>query len=116
MVKALLSVAVLASVLIGCEPPPARDQLLETAKNEIQAGQTDQAKVTLDRVRYYYPGDPEALYGLGRIAHKEGNLPQAMFFYRACLDSAPWHDRARLWLERAVVEAATEPEPFGYNY
>ena len=114
MGKAALMAVVLTGLLWGCAP--SREELLETGKNEFTAGRTEQAKATFQRTLYYYPGEPEAMYALGRIWHSEGNLPQAIFYYRSCLDSAPWHGRARIWLERAVVDAKSEPEDFGYNY
>ena len=115
MGKAFIAVAVLAALMWGCGAPTRQD-LLEKGKNEFMAGRSEQAKATFHRTLYYYPDEAEARYALGRIAHKEGNLPEAIFYYRSCLDSAPYHERARMWLERAVVEANTEPEPFDYNY
>jgi Flp pilus assembly protein TadD len=115
MGKAFIAAAVLAALTLGCATPTRQD-LLEKGKSEFMAGRTEQAKATFHRTLYYYPEEAEARYALGRIAHKEGNLPEAIFYYRSCLDSAPYHERARMWLERAVIEANTEPEPFDYNY
>ena len=114
MGKTVLMVVLLGGLLWGCAP--SREELLNTGISEFQAGRNEAAKVTFHRTLQYYPGDPEAYYALGRIWHQEGNLPQAIFYYRSCLDAAPWHDRARIWLERAVVDAKSEPDAFNYNY
>jgi predicted Zn-dependent protease len=101
----------LALLLAGCGAP-SREDLRTQALSQYQVGQTMDAKVTLERLLAQYPGDPDGLYLMGRICQSEHAYPQALYYYRSCLETAPWHEPARRWLTNAEQESGLKAEPF----
>ncbi len=103
--RAILCLALLTAILAGGCAGPSRQQLLNEASNEFYLGQVDRASQSLDQLAKRYPADPEVRYLQGRVAHAQQAWPQALYYYSAALDAAPWHDRARTWRARAERES-----------
>ena len=104
----------LALLLAGCGVP-SREELRSEAMAQYQVGRMPESKVTLDRLLAQYPGDPDGLYMMGRIHQSERAYPQALYYYRSCLEAAPWHKLARQWLTNAEQESGLKAEPFQFE-
>ena len=107
-------VLVMAAALAGCQ----LDQraLRSAGIRHYQAGQIPQAKEAFRRLLDHYPGDSEGLYALGRVHHSEGNCLQAIYYYRAALDTNPAHDRASVWLEKAQQDSGRPAKNFDFDF
>lgn len=101
-------------ILSGCQTP-SRQELLDEGMAHFQVDRTEEARAVLERLLSYYPGDPDGLYVLGRVYHKRKEYPQAIYYYRCCIDAAPSYRVARAWLERAEAESGLQGGDFRFQ-
>jgi tetratricopeptide (TPR) repeat protein len=97
---ACLALAALASSGCGQSASAHRDEGITA----FQVGDLDRAKMLLGESIERSPGDPRALYYMGRVMHREGFYEQAVYYYQSCLSVRPGHPTARRWLDMAMAE------------
>ena len=93
----------------ACGPPTGDDEMgyRHQAIAHFQVGRLDEAKALLDQSLYPNPGDPVALFYLGRIAFEQRDWEEAIYRFQCCLGADPGHPTARDWLLRAETAAGT---------
>ena len=64
-------------------------QFLETARQQITAGELREAALTLNQARQKDPGDPRIFMLAGLMAEQSGNVPAAFQALRQCVAMAP---------------------------
>lgn len=110
MKHAPVAAAMLLCLVAGCAGP-SREELRDEAIAQFQVGRLDQARQALGELLSQYPSDPEGLYYMGRVCHAEGDLSQAIYYYRACLDAQPSFAAAQEWLAKAERETNQKTAP-----
>ncbi len=107
MNRAILLVAFfgfLGVVLSGCANSP--EALRDRGIKEFQTGRVERAKILFTEAYARRPSDAETLFYLGRIAHDEGRLGLAKYYYECSLDAKPGHAPARDWLAKVLEDQA----------
>lgn len=101
--------ALLAVLVVGCMPPEPTE-LIHKGIRQYELGKLDAAQATLTQARNIDPGNPVAMYYLGRVYHAQGYYEMAIYYYQSCLDLRPAYPTAREYLDQAREDAGKAGE------
>jgi tetratricopeptide (TPR) repeat protein len=106
----LMAWSVLLLVLaVGCIPPEPTE-LIHKGIHQYELGKLDAAQATLIQARNIDPGNPVAMYYLGRVYHAQGYYEMAIYYYQSCLDLRPDYPTTREYLDQARQDAGKAGE------
>ncbi len=105
----LAAAACLAATLAGCENDAP--DLIRKGISSYEQGHLDKAGKSLNEALNADPGDPDALFYLGRTYQAKGFYEQAIYYYQVCLEADPAYPRANEFLrecQRAIGPAGKD--------